>query len=234
MSSSLTIRDLRRLWKPHKERLGSHPTAIRFHRACSWLARTEKLDPAADSDLILLSQWIALNCLYGRWDATRREPCADRESWRSFFSRVLRLDAQSRLAGVLIDHKRLVVSLLEEEYLSQFFWRDPGHNSKQQARYRAQKAHARYVEKAWTLILDELVDRIYFLRCQLVHGAATYGGKLNRIALRRSSQMLGHLLPAVLLVYVEHGADEDWGQLCYPPITAIPTDRQVGGKARRR
>jgi len=43
-----TVRDLRRAWKPHKELLsktypeGSH-TAIRFHRACSWLAVVEML-----------------------------------------------------------------------------------------------------------------------------------------------------------------------------------------------
>jgi hypothetical protein len=29
--------------------------------------------------------------------------------------------------------------------------------------------------------------------------------------------MLGHLLPAMLQVWIDHGADEDWGPLCYPP-----------------
>jgi len=37
-----TVHDLRRRWKPHKECLaalkGDQPTAIRFHRACSWMA----------------------------------------------------------------------------------------------------------------------------------------------------------------------------------------------------
>ena len=58
------------------------------------------------------------------------------------------------------------------------------------------------------------------MRCQLAHGAATYGGKLNKTSLRRSVTMMGHLLPAVLLVWIDHGAREDWGTMCYPPLGA--------------
>ena len=64
------------------------------------------------------------------------------------------------------------------------------------------------------------MDRIYLMRCQLVHGAATYGGRLNRVALRRCSTMLSHLLRAMLVVMIDYGADEDWGIMCYPPIEA--------------
>ena len=41
-TTALAVRDLRRRWKPHKDRLCTerpdHPTTVRFHRACSWLA----------------------------------------------------------------------------------------------------------------------------------------------------------------------------------------------------
>lgn len=40
-----TVHDLRHRWKPHKEQLraagGEQATSIRFHRACSWMARVE-------------------------------------------------------------------------------------------------------------------------------------------------------------------------------------------------
>lgn len=85
-------------------------------------------------------------------------------------------------------------------------------------RRERQKALTWYVEQRWPLILESLVDRIYLLRCQLVHGAATYGSKLNRATLRRCTTMLGHLLPTLLTVFVDHGADEDWGPRCYPPV----------------
>ena len=70
-ASTITVRDLRRLWKPHKERLGGqdaeHSTNVRFHRACSWLQRAEQIAGKDDLDLALLSQWIAFNSLYGQW-----------------------------------------------------------------------------------------------------------------------------------------------------------------------
>ena len=42
-----TVHDLRHRWKPHKERFlaagGEQATSIRFHRACSWMARVERI-----------------------------------------------------------------------------------------------------------------------------------------------------------------------------------------------
>ena len=71
-ASPPTVYDLRRQWKPHKERLAiersEHPTAIRFHRACSWMSEVEQLDPVRHADQILLHQWIAFDALYGQWD----------------------------------------------------------------------------------------------------------------------------------------------------------------------
>jgi hypothetical protein len=75
-----------------------------------------------------------------------------------------------------------------------------------------------YLEGRWGMILDRVVDRIYLLRCQLTHGAATYGGSLNRRSLKHCATMLGHLMPAVILVVIDHGRDEDWGPMCYPPM----------------
>ena len=104
-SPHLTVRELRRRWKPHKHRLNvssdNHPTAIRFHRACSWLSRAEKLDAGADADLVLINQWIGFNSLYGRWDATRRDPLPDRECWKEFVDRVLALDESEFVVGAV-------------------------------------------------------------------------------------------------------------------------------------
>ena len=59
-ASPQTVHDLRRQWKPHKERLATvrseHPTAIRFHRACSWMSEVEQLDPIRHADQILILQ----------------------------------------------------------------------------------------------------------------------------------------------------------------------------------
>ncbi len=221
-SSELTVRDLRRRWKPHKERLGQHrsdhPTLIRFHRACSWLARVEQMDFDRDADFALISQWIAFNSLYGQWDCGKNEPLADRECWRVFLDRILILDQDRLLPDLLRTHKPLVLTLLDDPYLSGFFWRDPDMEHVGPARRDKHSAATWYLEKNWTLILDRVMDRVYLLRCQLVHGAATYGGKLNRTSLRHCVWMLQHLVHTILLVLIDHGVDEDWGIMCYPPV----------------
>ena len=217
-----TVHDLRRQWKPQKERLAAvrseHPTAIRFHRACSWMSEVEQLDPVRHADQVLLHQWIAFNALYGQWDQAALEPVADRRSWQSFLGRVHELDQSGQLVNVLQEHKPLVLCIMEDEYLNQYFWHDPSAKSAGRARTGRHKAQSWYVEGRWLNILEQLVTRIYLLRCQLTHGAATCGSKLNRFALKHCTTMLSLLLPAILQVWIDHGADEDWGPMCYAPV----------------
>jgi len=58
-SRALTVAELRKRWLPHKKRFENagrgHPTAIRFHRACSWLEEAERLDAEDQVDHILVS-----------------------------------------------------------------------------------------------------------------------------------------------------------------------------------
>ncbi len=220
-----SVHALRRRWKPHKERLaatgGEQATSIRFHRACSWMARVEQMPDGQEHDLALVSLWIAFNALYGQWDGQRREPRLDRESWRAFVDRILRLDRKGYVADALREHKRLVITLLEDEYLSGFFWQEPSARRAGQSRKAARNAHTWYIEQRWAKVLDEVLERVYLARCQLVHGAATYGGRLNRTALRRCVMMMQRLLPALLMVWIDHGAHEDWGPLCYPPMRLV-------------
>lgn len=217
-----TVRDLRRCWKPHKERLsaggGEQPTSIRFHRACSWIDRVEKNAECEDYDVDLVCLWIAFNSLYGQWDEKTREPRPDRERWRAFVDSILRLDETGYVAASLVEHKRLVMTLLEDEYLSSYFWKEPGAKRAGQSKKSKYNAQSWYIEKRWVKVLDELLERLYLMRCQLVHGAATHTGKLNRTSLTRCAWMMQRLLPAFLMVWIEHGADEDWGPMCYPPL----------------
>ncbi len=114
-----TVHALRSRWQPHKDRLavirGDHPTAIRFHRACSWLSHVEKYDPIKDVDQVLTHQWIAFNSLYGEWDEVALEPASDRRCWQTFLERVMSLDRAGHLVSMLQDHKPLVFCVLEDE-----------------------------------------------------------------------------------------------------------------------
>ena len=223
-SNGVTVRTLRRLWKPHKERLAAvgkeQPAAVRFHRACSWMARVEGIAATEDPDLALICLWIAFNALYGQWNSAKCEPHPDRQSWQKFIDRLLKLDRQGRIPAMLEEHKRLVLALFDDEYVSSFFWQEPSAERGKKARNAKLRAHSWYAERAWTMILEEAIGRVYVMRCQLVHGAATYGGKLNRRSLAHCVMMMQRLLPTLLLVWIDHGADEDWGPMCYPPLTA--------------
>ncbi len=233
----LTTRDLRRRWKPHKERLSAlaeaHPTAVRFHRACSWLQKAETMlaDPAtardpASQDLVLLCQWTAFNALYGQWDENHSEPLGDRPSWRAFLDRVLKLDADGRVSGVLQQKQKLVLAILDDAYLAGFFWRDPSTGRALQGTKIRREAPLMFKQQRWPLLLERSVEPVYFLRCQLVHGGATLGGRLNRDSLRRCTGWMAELLPAVLEVWIERGAEQDWGPMCYPPVGASVGSRR--------
>ena len=220
--AKLTVRDLRRRWKPHKLRLHEirtdHPTTIRFHRCCSWLDQSQELFESKQYDQALINQWIAFNALYGQWDPDRNDPCGDRECWKRFCEVILDLDQSDVISETLHEHKRLVMTLLDDEYLSSFFWKEPTQKRARQSKKAMFDARTWYLEQRWLLILDRCMERIYLIRCQLVHGAATCGGKLNRTSLKRCVMMLDRLLPAMLNVFADHGADRDWGLLCYPPL----------------
>lgn len=217
-----TVRDLRRKWKPHKERLNEieaeHPTNIRFHRSCSWLQRAEQIIEKHDLDLAILSQWVAFNSLYGQWEDETRVPVSDTVCWRDFLDRMLKLDGSNYIVDALMENKPLVMSIFDDEFLSRYFWQEPTDARASKSKKTKYDARTWYLQGSWTMVLDRLIERIYLLRCQLVHGAATFNSSLNRTATRRCSQMMDHLLRAFLSVWIDHGADEDWGIMCYPPM----------------
>jgi hypothetical protein len=189
---------------------------VRLHRAFSWLERAETA--AGDDDTRLVCLWIGFNALYCRWDPPRREPLPDRQCWREFLDRVLALDDDGRIGNGLVTNRDLVQSILDDEYLSTYFWQEPGEGRARRARKSGFEAADWYRDRKWSLLLERVVERVYLLRCQLVHGAATYGSKLNRSALDRCSRLLETVLHDVLLVVIDAGLGEDWGPMCYPPL----------------
>lgn len=62
--------------------------------------------------------------------------------------------------------------------------------------------------------LSIIMDRLYTLRNQLVHGGATWNGSLNREQLRDACGILGSLLPIVISLMMQHGT-EVWGDAAY-------------------
>lgn len=213
---------LRAAWKPHKRRLAENdprnPTNIRVHRALSWLDAAEDpcLGETADDERLLF-RWIAFNALYSRWDAQRLEPCGDQASFRAFLGEVLALDAGGAVGTLLREHKPLVLTLLDNSFLSRSFWKDPSIERSQRWSRKRQDAQQLFAREDWGSLLEAAFEPVYFLRCQLVHGASTRGSSMNRASLRHGNALLALAVPVLLAVVIDHGMDADWGPLCYPP-----------------
>lgn len=62
--------------------------------------------------------------------------------------------------------------------------------------------------------LSIVMDRLYTLRNQLIHGGATWNGSLNRTQLRDAASFMRDLMPIVLMFMMENGSDV-WGEAIY-------------------
>jgi len=219
-----TVRDLRRAWKPIKERTDGVPEReairIRLHRCFSWMHEAEKLrDDARMADARLVWRWIALNALYSRWNDLERWPEGDRETLGDFTRRIVRADRDERIASLLRTHRGLAESIVANEFLAKRFWQDPTDEAARSISDGSKHHLHRALNDGVTLkALDRVLERVYFLRCQLVHGAATFDGEVNREPVRHADRFLELLLPEIVLVIVEHAWEQDWDGLCYPPL----------------
>lgn len=234
---SKTVRDLRRHWKPTKERLqrasSGHPLVVRMHRAFSWMDAAEDSGDREMADEKLIFRWIALNALYGRWNSVSHEPEGDGQSLQCFLTVVENMDQDSLMKRCLVDHKPVVVAICSDQFLNSVFWRILETEKRFNPNRDKYSIERLYSEQKWPLILDELVERIYLVRCQLVHGAATHGGSLNRKTVRHCGVMLNHLLFDIITIIADFGITENWDDLCYPPVSQSQSEN-VNSKPKPR
>ena len=206
---------------------------IRVHRSLSWLERAIDTDPDEQPDGRLLYGWIAFNSLYGRWDDQAGFPAPDTDAWREFLGVVLRKDATQRIASSIQQLREPILKLLENQFVDPRFWQNPQNPGNLRRRYH--EALSLFVERRWLNLAILAIERVYVFRGQLVHGAATRGSELNRLTLRQTREVLEGLLLPILEVVIEHGCDDDWPPLCYPPIrqeTSLPVSRATARRPR--
>ena len=189
---------------------------IRVHRSLSWLMRA--LDfPDEEVEARFLFLWIALNSLYSRWDGERNAPDQDSHARHDFFLQICRMEPES-IASSLRLHRPLVKRLLGDPYLSHVFWRNPDDpKARGRATHDLNYLDHHLKKREYGQVLKQVMDRIFVLRGQLVHGASTRGSRHNRQTLKNATTLLEKLLPVILNTVIEHGCGDDWPELCYPP-----------------
>ena len=66
-------------------------------------------------------------------------------------------------------------------------------------------------------MLGILFQRLYVLRNQLIHGGATWNGKVNRPQVESGTAILGDIVPVVIHLMMNQ-PNQVWGDPIYPVV----------------
>lgn len=194
------------------------PSRIRIHRAISWLRRAELESEDLDARFIFL--WIAFNAAYAQEFGFEKP---ERELLKVFLGALVKADAGKTLHRLVFEQYTGPVRLLiDNKYVFDPFWRalreQDGSNAWGEKFMRDKRAALRAVMDSNTVtVLGVIFDRLYVLRNQLVHGGATWNGKVNRPQVEVGAKLLGSLLPAMLALMLDH-PELPLGEIAYPVI----------------
>ena len=203
------------------ERDAHHPNlAIRIHRALSWLQRAEQAD---DVDGRFVFLWIAFNAAYAT-DIDEQYRLSEQEAFKAFLHKLCVLDSEHVIEKLVwSEFSGSIRALLDNPYVFQSFWEfQNGKISEaeweERLRNGKRAAHHALSERDTAKVLGILFNRIYTLRNQLMHGGATWNGRVNRTQLRDCTKLLGKLVPLIILLMLDN-PDTLWGDACYPVVS---------------
>lgn len=193
-------------------------TYVRLHRAISWLGRAEREED--DLDTAFLLHWIAFNAAYAHeFDLEQSE----RERMDGFIAKLLAVDAERALHQVLFaTFVGPIRTMIKNRYVYEPFWRawrerDPSEAWKEGFERSTRVALRALMQGDTARLLSLVIDRLYVLRNQIVHGGATWDSSLNREQLRDGTRLLQALVPVVIGLMLEH-PEVDFGEVLYPPL----------------
>ncbi len=213
MSSS----DLKRKLKQNK--VMPENLTVRLHRAISWLKCAE--ENTTNHDLQFLSLWISYNACYAI-DEKSENDLTERKQFNEFISKLVSYDHEKRFYNLLWQKFSGPVRLIiDNQFIYKPFWdAQRGENVNWKKLFDKSNEDAnRYLSKNEVAKLIEVVlDRLYMLRNQLMHGGATYKSKVNRTQVRDACNILKLLIPIIIDIMMEN-RKEDWGDIYYPVVS---------------
>jgi hypothetical protein len=81
-----------------------------------------------------------------------------------------------------------------------------------------QAANICLAEDNTTVLLQIVLSRLYVLRNQMLHGLATWNGKVNRDQLRDGTTILERLVP-IIIDLMMNDPHRNWGDHAFPVIS---------------
>lgn len=213
-----SFESLKTFQRGHRDKWGQGIN-LRIHRALSWLKKAEFERQNEDIDGEFIALWISFNAAYASEYNTNIQK-SEREAYRDFFDRVINSDDDKRLYNVIWEqYPTAIRSLMNNPYVFQPYWDyvnqqttdNSWKGSFESAKRRANQALAEQDTVTSTSIL---MDRMYTLRNQVIHGGATYQGGMNREQLSDACRILGAIVPVVIDLLMQKGT-EVWGDAVY-------------------
>jgi len=198
----------------------SESLALRTHRALSWLQRAERDPDDADARFIFL--WVAFNAAYAN-EIRDRQSFSERWQWVNFLGWLLACDREGLLDAIVWQQFTGPIRLLiDNQYVFQPFW--DFHNgwieeAEWRRRFETSKAAAKrgLAQQDTRRLLAVVLDRLYTLRNQIIHGGATWNSGVNRAQVNDGAAILALLVPTVVHLMME-SPDQVWGDACYPVV----------------
>jgi hypothetical protein len=201
--------------------VGLEKDRIRLHRAISWIKCASEFE---DIDIKFISLWISFNACYaneGEHDLT------EKEQFRDFIKKLVNHDQENLFFTILWDKfSGSVITLIANKYAYKKFWLaqiDTSINWNSSYKKRIHSAHNFFSNRDVSELLLIVLDQLYTVRNQLIHGGSTYKSKVNRTQVNDSANILEFLMPVIIKIMLENITD-DWGEICYPIVSKTSND----------
>lgn len=192
---------------------------IRIHRAISWLKSAEKQE--GNLDMKFISLWVSFNACYAV-DINGLNSKPEKAKLREFTSSLVHFD-RTRLYNLFWEKfSGPVKVLIENKFVFEKFWEyTRGESDDYQVAFSKSVIQASNCLSKQNIegLLEVVLERLYTLRNQLIHGGATYNSKLNRAQLRDACNIMQLLVPIIIDIMLENG-EHDWGEIAYPVVTS--------------
>lgn len=192
--------------------------ALRVHRALSWLNKSEQCGDL-DSQFIFL--WVSFNAAYAQ--DTECLTLNETQSFTQFLEKLNLLDQKKRIYNLLWNEfPNSIRVLLDNKFVFQPFWSfHNGHIAEQEFKDKLSEAkkfaNFALANNETAKLASIVLQRLYTLRNQLMHGGATWNSSANREQLKDAVQFLSQLVPYIIDIMMEN-PKELWGDAHYPFI----------------
>lgn len=196
----------------------SENNTIRIHRALSWFESS--YDVRENDDLAFISLWISFNACYAV-PMPKDEILSEKENFRKFLKKLIKLDCEKRFYNLLWNHFSGPVRLLiNNQYVFKPFWdfqRGEIKDWKKKFDQSVEESMKYLSNRKVVDLLEVILDRLYTLRNQLVHGGATYKSEVNRFQVIDGKNILNMLVPLIIEIMMDNEF-EYWGEIYYPVV----------------